>query len=296
MGMACSLSACARHRLLPAISLHPRCFAGSSSHGGFLRGPNTRMLSATQAFLLAQRTFAAQASFRPTLRELWHRPLAGEALGTDAQATASPRAVSVAALRSRLQSAHHWEMQRIFGDPMSSAPPSAKHLFISCAIIEGIFLCVNISTMSPFIFEMVMPYHLKYTGLIIGWWGGTYLGLNIARYGPLSHGIWFAARTAAGPIFVLVGVTGLALADGVPGMPKLGPWPSYWVLITSFTGMAAFDLALHRRQMLPPWLLRWKLGISGLIVASLLLGVLKGQYLEKHATDIIMAQAVSDDL
>lgn len=177
---------------------------------------------------------------------------------------------------------------------MSATPPSAKHLFYSCGIIEGIFLSINILTMSPFIFEMVMPYHLKYTGLIVGYWGGTYLGLNLARYGPLSSGFWYAARLAAGPIAVTLGVLGLALADGVPGLPKLGPWPSYWVLLSSFGAMAAFDVALHRRQMLPPWLLKWKLGISGLIVASLLLGVLKGQYLERHARDLIMAQADED--
>lgn len=179
---------------------------------------------------------------------------------------------------------------------MSATPPSAKHLFISCGIIEGIFLCINIGTMSPLIFEMLMPYHLKYTGLIIGWWGGTYMGLNIARYGPLSNDLWFAARMAAGPIFVTLGVLGLMLADGVPGAPKLGPWPSYWVLIASFTGMGAFDVALHKQRMLPPWLLKWKLGISGLIISSLLLGVLKGQYLERNATQLIMAQASSDEL
>merc|ERR1712194_509940 len=83
---------------------------------------------------------------------------------------------------------------------------------------------------------------------------------------------------------------------GVPGMPKLGPWPSYWVLISAFSGMGAFDVALHRRQMLPPWLLKWKLGISALIVSSLLLGVVKGQYLERNATALIMAQAASDEV
>merc|ERR550534_3611133 len=172
---------------------------------------------------------------------------------------------------------------------MSSTPPSAKHLFISCAVIEGIFLCVNIGTMSPFIFEKIMPYHLKYTGLILGWWGGTYCGLNMARYGPRSQGAWFLARTAAGPIFVALGVAGLALADGVPGLPReWGPWPSYVLLITSFGGMAIFDAALHARQMLPPWLLKWKVGVSGLITASLLLGVLKGRYLERNAHELIM--------
>merc|ERR1712154_666458 len=112
--------------------------------------------------------------------------------------------------RSHLESSHHWDMQRIFGDRMIAAPPSGKHLFYSCAVIEGIFLSVNVGTMSPFIFEMLMPYHLKYTGLIVGWWGGTYFGLNLARYGPLSRGPWYAARTLAGPIFVTLGVFGLA--------------------------------------------------------------------------------------
>lgn len=162
---------------------------------------------------------------------------------------------------------------------------------MSCGVIEGIFLAVNIGTMSPLIFEMLMPYHLKYTGLILGWWGGTYVGLNLARYGPLARGPWFAARALAGPLLMTAGVAGLALADGVPGWPKLGPWPSYWVMSTSFAGMAAFDVALHKRQMLPPWLLKWKLGISGLIVASLLLGVVKGRYLERNAHELIMAQA-----
>lgn len=242
---------------------------------------------------------ASGVASAPALRDLWRGPLSAEAARLQAVPAAPggplETASSSSALRSRLESAHHWEMQRIFGDPMAATPPSAKHLFISCGVIEGIFLCVNICTMSPLAFEMCMPYHLKYTGLIIGWWGGTYLGLNIARYGPLSEGVWFSARMLAGPLFVTLGVLGLVLADGVPGAPNLGPWPSYWLLIGSFVGMSGFDVALHRHRMLPPWLLKWKLGISGLIVCSLLLGVVKGQYLERNATQLIMAEGYSDD-
>lgn len=250
-----------------------------------------RVLSVRACGARAPRRFSTLSPQKP-LRELWDRPLGEGALG--AAPAAAVATVRPGALRSFLESAHHWQMAKILGDPMSSTPPSAKHLFISCAVIEGIFLCVNIGTMSPFVFEKLMPYHLKYTGLIIGWWGGTYCGLNVARYGPQSQSSWFGARAAAGPIFVTLGVAALALADGVPGFPKMGPWPSYCLLMCSFAGMAAFDTALHARQMLPPWLLKWKLGVSGLIVASLLLGVLKGRYLEANARELIMAAGVDD--
>lgn len=277
-----------------------RCLAGRSSTGEMRSSRRLRSLEPQLASLQTCRFFSGLSSrarlgargASPSLRELWHRPRA-EMVTSGGAAVSPQEPVASATVHKHLESAHHWEMQHIFGDPMSSTPPSAKHLFISCGLIEGIFLCINIATMSPMSFEMLMPYHLKYTGLIIGWWGGTYMGLNIARYGPLKHGPWFAARTAALPIFVLLGFVGLALADGVPGAPKMGPWPSYWILIGSFTGMGAFDLALHQRQMIPPWLLKWKLGISFLIISSLLLGVLKGQYLERNATSIIMAQTWS---
>eukprot|EP00929_Paragymnodinium_shiwhaense_P048881 TRINITY_DN24679_c0_g1_i5.p1 TRINITY_DN24679_c0_g1~~TRINITY_DN24679_c0_g1_i5.p1 ORF type:complete len:185 (-),score=8.14 TRINITY_DN24679_c0_g1_i5:138-692(-) len=182
-------------------------------------------------------------------------------------------------------------MNRIFGDRMAATPPSGRHVFFSCGFIEGIFLFVNISTLSPFIFEMCMPYHLKYTGLMIGWWGGTYLGLNMATYGPLKDAAWITARSAVGVALMLTGAASLVLADGVG---KMGPWPSYWTLVAGYTGMAAFDFALHHRRMIPPWLLRWKMGVSGVIVASLLFGVLKGKYLEKNAKRLIL-EAGNDD-
>lgn len=211
-------------------------------------------------------------------------------------APASPAALptsvvvpSAAALRRHLESDNHWRTTRIFGDPMTAAPPSAKHIFASCGVIESIFLVVNAGTLSPLIFEMFMPYHLKYTGLVIAWWGGTYWGLNIVQYGPLSRKAWFTARTAAGVAFMMAGVVALVIADGVG---QLGPWPSYWLLIGAYGAMAAFDTALHSRQMLPPWLKKWKLGLSAVIVASLLLGVLKGTYLERNATRLVMEAAV----
>lgn len=132
-----------------------------------------------------------------------------------------------------------------------------------------------------------MPYHLKYTALVIGWWGGVYWGLNVARYGPMADGIWAAARTGAGIVLVVAGVVGLIAADGIG---KYGPWPSYWVLIASYSSMACFDLALHQRQLMPVWLLKWKLGLTAVIVASLLLGVVKGKYLEQNARRLIFEE------
>ncbi|CAK8990197.1 unnamed protein product [Durusdinium trenchii] len=199
---------------------------------------------------------------------------------------------STSELRRHFEDAHQWRMTEVFGDKkedtgqrMVATPPSAAHVFISCAFLEGIFLCVNVGTFSPLIFEMFMPYHLKYTALVFAWWGGTYLGLNTARFGPLVQGPWIFCRTLAGPMGVTLGALGLVLADGVAG---LGPWPSYWLMIICYSGMSSFDVALARRKLLPPWLLKWKLGISGLIVASLFFGVLKGRYLEKNAQRLIL--------
>eukprot|EP00439_Symbiodinium_sp_Y106_P053716 s1281_g7.t1 len=201
---------------------------------------------------------------RVTLRQLWSDP---DVVG--ARPLAGP---SSAAFRQHFEDAHQWRMTRAFGERMVNTPPSAAHemraclkesllyaVFVSCAVLEGMFLCVNLGTLSPLIFEMFMPYHLKYTSLVFAWWGGTYLGLNVARYGPLAQGPWILARTLAGGAFMLAGVTGLVLADGLNGM---GPWPSYWLLIFCYSGMPFFDVALTRRQMLPPWLLKWKLGVG----------------------------------
>ncbi|CAJ1381703.1 unnamed protein product [Effrenium voratum] len=47
-------------------------------------------------------------------------------------------------------------MTKVFGDRMTTTPPSASHVFISCGVLEGIFLCVNLGTFSPLIFEMFM--------------------------------------------------------------------------------------------------------------------------------------------
>merc|ERR1712048_1017 len=105
-------------------------------------------------------------------------------------------------------------------------------------VIEGIFLSVNACTFSPLIFEMFMPYHLKYSGLVLTWWGGTYWGLNVTRYGPLSKAEWSNARAVGGAALVFAGAASLILADGVSNW---GPWPSYWLLVATYSGMAAFD-------------------------------------------------------
>merc|ERR1711974_285119 len=121
------------------------------------------------------------------------------------------------------------------------------------------------------------------TALVIGWWGGVYWGLNVAQYGPLADGVGTVARTFGGLVFVIAGVTALIFADGVG---RIGPWPSYGVLVAAYASMAVFDVVLHRQQMIPVWLLKWKLGLSTIIVLSLLLGVLKGKYLERNARQL----------
>eukprot|EP00811_Abedinium_folium_P000085 NODE_10077_length_1378_cov_5.165468.p1 GENE.NODE_10077_length_1378_cov_5.165468~~NODE_10077_length_1378_cov_5.165468.p1 ORF type:complete len:325 (-),score=56.60 NODE_10077_length_1378_cov_5.165468:294-1268(-) len=197
---------------------------------------------------------------------------------------------SSATFRQHVADAHQQRMVELFGDPQDKTPPSAAHVFYSCVAFESIFLIVNAVTLSPLVFEMFMPYHLKYTGFVLGWWGGTYLGLTVARYGPYADGLWADARTTVGILCMLTGVTSLVLADN---LGNGGVWLSYWTLIAGYAGMAAFDLALHRRRMLPAWLARWKFPVSVLIVLSLLVGVLKGMYLESHAKELIMEAALA---
>jgi len=223
------------------------------------------------------------AASGPRLSDLWDKRL--PPLGVTKAQLAVPSAQS---FREHVKNAHHWRMVRMFGDPMSSSPPFAPYIFYSCGVIESLFLCVNVGTFSPFIFEMFMPYHLKYTGLVMCWWGGTYWGLNVARYGPIAGAQWSAARAVAGVFFMAAGFVGLVLADGVG---KLGPWPSYWLLISTYSAMAGFDTVLHSQRFIPPWLLKWKLAVSGIIVASLLLGVVKGNYLERNAMQLILEAA-----
>eukprot|EP00971_Amphidinium_carterae_P093517 1850708-Amphidinium_carterae.1 len=92
---------------------------------------------------------------------------------------------STEAFHSRLLDAHKWRLVGLSGDIMETrTPPSAKHLFISCGVIEGVFLIINVLTGSPYVFERAMTYHLKYSGIIIAFWGGTYWGLAFANYGP----------------------------------------------------------------------------------------------------------------
>eukprot|EP00747_Dinoflagellata_sp_TGD_P168994 gnl/TRDRNA2_/TRDRNA2_196763_c0_seq1.p1 gnl/TRDRNA2_/TRDRNA2_196763_c0~~gnl/TRDRNA2_/TRDRNA2_196763_c0_seq1.p1 ORF type:complete len:266 (+),score=20.34 gnl/TRDRNA2_/TRDRNA2_196763_c0_seq1:98-799(+) len=232
----------------------------------------------------------ASTGARP-LRELWDRPLSA-ASAVPASSVPLP---SSAELSRHAQDAHRWRMVSIFGDRASNTPPSAAHVFCSCGVIEGGFLCVNAITFSPLIFEICMPFHLKYTSLVIGWWGGTYIGLNVARYGPVSSSAWVVVRYAAGAALLTAGVASLILADGIPGQAT-GPWPSYWLLVAAYTGMTGVDYLLHERRMIPPWLLKWKLGLSTIIVVSLLLGVLKGRWLESNAQRLIMeAAALPED-
>lgn len=217
------------------------------------------------------------------MRELWDKPLSSSSSAAAVAASSTP-ASAAAPWRKHFENSHHWRMMRLLGDPGSKTPPSAAHVFCSCGFIEGIFLCVNAVTFSPFLFEIAMPYHLKYTALVISWWGGVYWGLNVVQYGPLAGGLGTAVRTAAGLVLVACGVSALILADGT----SLGPWPSYWVLIGAYSAMAAFDVGLHRKQLIPVWLLKWKLGLSTVIVLSLVFGVLKGKWLERNARQLIM--------
>jgi len=254
------------------------CDHGVSTAAGYAR---KALLTRVQHFHRS----AEQRANQP-LKELWqHRSSWSQ--GT----TSAIPAPSAEVFQARLLDAHKWRLTQLFGDKMTGMPPSAKHLFISCGVIEGLFLMVNVTTTSPYIFERTMTYHLKYSGLIMAWWGGTYWGLAVARYGPMAGGMWIGARLASGLVFFAAGVVSLILADGVG---SLGSWPSYWVLCGSYASMPIVDWALHHQRMIPPWLLRWKLVVGGIIGAALLFGVLKGNYLERNATRLIMEAAAED--
>lgn len=200
---------------------------------------------------------------------------------------------STATLQDHLKTAHYWKMVEVYGQPVAQPPPSAAHLFFSCGIIETIFLMINMTTFSPLTFEMFLRYHLKYTALVISFWGGTYWGLTIARQGPFPGRAWMGVRTTVGVLLMLTGVTSLVLADN---LGNKGVWMCYWVLIGAYSGMAAFDLFLHNQHLIPPWLLKYKGFVSVVIILSLVFGVFKGKYLEKNAMALIMEAASGDPL
>merc|ERR1712146_86686 len=125
-----------------------------------------------------------------------------------------------------------------------------------------------------------MPYHLKYTALVLSWWGATYWGLHVSRFGPIRDVLGIAIRAGAGVALLIVVASALLLADGVRDW---GPWPSYYALSAGYAGMAVVDVILHDRQLAPPWLLKWKLCLNVVIFLSLLFGVVKGKYLERNA-------------
>lgn len=266
------------------VASHLRLRAGCPAGSAARRGPGHALGAAAAR--------GKQTAAREALPPL--RAALAQAAATGGQRPQVLPAPSSKVFRWRLQNAHHWRMAQALGAGGSSAqtPPSAWYIFASCGVIESIFLCVNAGTLSPFVFEIAMPYHLKYTALVLGWWGGVYWGLNVARFGPIGDGLWFAFRTTAGLVCVAAAVTGLILADGLAGW---GPWPSYWLLILSYSGMVVFDRALHQRQLIPQWLLKWKAGLLSVIGMSLLLGLLKGRYLEHNAQRLIMATAAETD-
>ena len=55
--------------------------------------------------------------------------------------------------------------------------------------------------------------------------------------------------------------------------------------------MSGVDLTFHKMKFMPMWVLRYKLALNIITISSLLLGVVKGQYLEKHSQYYIMEEA-----
>mmetsp|Transcript_38834 Transcript_38834/g.103086 ORF Transcript_38834/g.103086 Transcript_38834/m.103086 type:complete len:294 (-) Transcript_38834:127-1008(-) len=274
----CAFTPCSRHLrgFVTRTALRSHESLGAAVRPAWPPGKGTWTDSRSLARVLSCR----QRGDGQALQDLWDRPLSkssGRTAATDLQ----PRPST---FRKHFENDVHWRMNSIFGHPMQTTPPSARHIFLSCGLIESVFLVVNATTLSPFVFEMFMPYHLKYTGLVMAWWGGTYWGLEIAGFGRLSHAGWAASRLCVGVVFMTVGVAGIILADG---LGNLGVWPSYWLLAGGYSVMPFLDMVYHKHGMLPPWLLRWKAGVSALIVISLLLGVLKGSYLERNSQRLI---------
>lgn len=90
----------------------------------------------------------------------------------------------------------HLSMNRLLNHDggFSRLPQSGTALFTAFTVTEFTFLGVNIFTMSPMVFERLMPYHLHYTALSISWWSATYVALDVARYPGYQSGL----RTACG--------------------------------------------------------------------------------------------------
>eukprot|EP00397_Hematodinium_sp_SG-2012_P045999 GEMP01051829.1.p1 GENE.GEMP01051829.1~~GEMP01051829.1.p1 ORF type:complete len:218 (-),score=40.64 GEMP01051829.1:932-1585(-) len=179
-----------------------------------------------------------------------------------------------------------WKQQLdiIFGDRLDKPPPSGRYVFGCCSALEAAFLFVNLTTTSPFLFERCMPYHLKYTALSLGFWGATYAGLDIARYGVSRSYI----RTMVGLVLFALGTGTIILADH-------RPWPAYYTLSATFIAMSYVDHRFHHLGMVPPWVFRWKVGFNVIALGSLLIGVVKGQYLERNAEWYIMQEAARQD-
>lgn len=183
-----------------------------------------------------------------------------------------------------LQGVWKQQLDGIFGDRLDKPPPSGRYVFGCCSALEALFLFVNLTTTSPFLFERCMPYHIKYTALSLGFWGATYAGLDITRYGLSRSSI----RTLIGIAFFGLGTGTIILADHQP-------WPAYYMLSASFVAMNYVDYAFHNHRMVPPWVFRWKVGFNMIALGSLLIGAVKGQYLERNAEWYIMREASRQD-
>jgi len=183
--------------------------------------------------------------------------------------------------------------QQILGTDggFSRIPACARFPFFSFTAAELLVLAFNVYTMSPLTFERIMGYHLHYSALTLCYWCATYVGLDMGKY----PGCQTLLRTKIGLfMFVVFGMGGILMTEGGTFLPAYGPWPAYVWIGTGFSVMSVVDFLLLRRFLIPTWIFRWKFMLNIVTLSSLLVGFVKGRYLERHAEYYITRAAIGE--
>mmetsp|Transcript_35476 Transcript_35476/g.92748 ORF Transcript_35476/g.92748 Transcript_35476/m.92748 type:complete len:225 (+) Transcript_35476:21-695(+) len=206
------------------------------------------------------------------LRSLVEKPL-------HAWAVTKPSEISYTFMH---QIRNNWlfSMERVYGQGFIGPPVASRIFYFTVPPAIVLIALGGCVTSSPFIYERLMPYHLKLAALTLTFQSGVGFGLEMARYGPGAN--QYGGRVATGVLGLVLTTATLLLADYYP-------WYAYSILTASYAGVIALDFYQARKQVIPTWMMGFRRVSNLLIATSVVLNFARGVWVQNNAEYLIMS-------
>uniref|UniRef100_A0A0G4EZI5 Uncharacterized protein n=1 Tax=Chromera velia CCMP2878 TaxID=1169474 RepID=A0A0G4EZI5_9ALVE len=177
-----------------------------------------------------------------------------------------------------------WKMriQKFIGDGKERPDRIPKLAFFAVGVLQVVVSIPLLTSSNPVLFETCLPWHLKFSSLVVVYLSAVHWGLDIGRYGCMGgSSISGVIRCCSSLCGFFGGFAALLLGD-------FNPLFAYRTLLCVVPVLGGLEVLFHWFAMSPLWYFRWSVAFLSVHAASVAGALVKTQWLNDNARRLVL--------